>query len=394
MIAEGNRVVSMLTEVVTGGSSVNFLLMAYLLKYVMISTREEKEKLVLDLYNEGKSTREIAQIAHMSFRDIGFIIDKKEKEKEEREGQAKQTTLSTQAYNLFLQGKTPVQVAIELNIREPEATQYYKEYWKLSQLHSLNWVYEQVKDDIRYFVRLYISAKVARMSVQQVVRLLEIANNDLPGVEHRYERSKRDLDSIEADNRNSARIFQELTDKISNMLKRLDSIRLECEKELAQRDQLYQKRMKLEAAVRQFQNSNEVYIKIRKTVEEKVHSVLSDKKMLLRLALLSLTESMRKDPDKFNAFIFCDNKSSSSTTQTSGYSQYYDTVPCGQQQFPSQDYIIMLVDESEKLYNKLVKELVDESSSDYGCSISSPLPLLAPPYNEEKSSETNSSYSE
>ena len=37
----------------------------------MISTREEKEKLVLDLYNQGKSTREIAQIAHMSFRDIG-----------------------------------------------------------------------------------------------------------------------------------------------------------------------------------------------------------------------------------------------------------------------------------------------------------------------------------
>ena len=33
-------------------------------------------------------------------------------------------------------------------------------------------------------------------------------------------------------------------------------------------------------------------------------SILSDKKMLLKLALLSLTESMRKDPDKYNAFIF------------------------------------------------------------------------------------------
>ena len=43
----------------------------------MVLTREQKERLVLDLYNQGKSTREIAQIAHMSFRDIGFIIDKK-----------------------------------------------------------------------------------------------------------------------------------------------------------------------------------------------------------------------------------------------------------------------------------------------------------------------------
>ena len=53
---------------------------------------------------------------------------------------------------------------------------------------------------------------------------------------------------------------------------------------------------------------------------------------MLKLALLSLTESMRKDPDKFNAFIFCDNKSTSSITQTRGYSQYYDTVSDGQQQ--------------------------------------------------------------
>ena len=41
---------------------------------------------------------------------------------------------------------------------------------------------------------------------------------------------------------------------------------------------------------------------------------------------------MRKDPDKFNAFIFCDNKYSSSTTQTRGYSQHYDTAPYGQQE--------------------------------------------------------------
>ena len=93
-----------------------------------------------------------------------------------------------------------MQVAIALNIREPEATQYYKEYWNLVQLHSLNWVYEQVKDDIRYFVKLYISAKVARMGVEQVVKLLEIANNDLPTVEHKYERLKREVDDIEAEN--------------------------------------------------------------------------------------------------------------------------------------------------------------------------------------------------
>src|SRR5205823_9005503 len=120
-----------------------------------------------------------------------------EAEKEASKEQAERMSHSTQAYKLFSEGKSPVQVAIALNLQEPEVAKFYVEYWKLVQLHSLNWVYEQVKDDIRYFVKLYISAKVARMGVEQVIRLLEIANNDLPVVQYRYERSKRDLDSIE-----------------------------------------------------------------------------------------------------------------------------------------------------------------------------------------------------
>src|ERR1051326_2404188 len=142
----------------------------------MVLTREQKERHVLDLYNEGKSTREIAQIAHMSFRDIGFIIDKKEKEQESKEGQTRQGFLSTQAYKLFSEGKTPVQVAIALNIREPEVARFYVEYRNLMQHHNLSRIYQEIKDDIGYFVRLYRLAKVARMDVQNVIRLLEIAN--------------------------------------------------------------------------------------------------------------------------------------------------------------------------------------------------------------------------
>jgi hypothetical protein len=166
------------------------------------------------------------------------------------------------------------------------------------------------------------------------------------------------------------------------MLKRLDSIHLDCEKELAQRHQLYQKRIKQEDLVKHFENNNEVYIKIRKTVEEKVISILSDAKPLLRIALLSISESMRKEPDKYSSLIY-HNSTSSNTDYNS---QYYDTASYtyGQQpQNRSQDYTDMLKEEAEKLYNKLIKELVDESISDYGCSIS--LPLL-PPANEEQQS--------
>ena len=57
------------------------------------------------------------------------------------------------------------------------------------------------------------------MGVEQVVNLLKIANNDLPLVEHKCERLKREVDDLEADKENSARDFQELTDQISTMRK-------------------------------------------------------------------------------------------------------------------------------------------------------------------------------
>jgi hypothetical protein len=62
---------------------------------------------------------------------------------------------------------------------------------------------------------------------------------------------------------------------------------------------LQQEIMKQEAIVKHFENNNEEYhIKIRKTVEERVISIISNSKMLLKSAILSLTESMRKDPDR------------------------------------------------------------------------------------------------
>ena len=39
-------------------------------------TREEREEYVIGLYKDGKSVRQIAELAHMSFRDIGTITKK------------------------------------------------------------------------------------------------------------------------------------------------------------------------------------------------------------------------------------------------------------------------------------------------------------------------------
>jgi hypothetical protein len=136
-----------------------------------IMTRQERERLVLDLYyNQRKTYREISKEARISPRDIGVILNKVVKEKGEaskEQGQdnngneknqnqeQEHLSLSTQAYKLFSDRKTPLEVAIELNLRETEATKFYQEYWKLKQLHNLNTVYEETKGDITPFLKLY-----------------------------------------------------------------------------------------------------------------------------------------------------------------------------------------------------------------------------------------------
>jgi hypothetical protein len=216
---------------------------------------------------------------------------------------------------------------------------------------------------------LYTLAKVARIGVEQVVNLLKIANNDLPVVKHRYERSKRDLDSIEAEKHNSARILQEISDQILYLRKIYKEQSLELTK-------LQIQKVRLQGLVDNFQNNDEELLKIRNTVEEKVHSVLSDRRMLLKLALFSLPESIRKDPDKYSPLIY--NISSSSTTSvTADYNGQYHAASYGQQQYTSQDYIDVLLDEADNLFNKLSKEIADENITAYTFSISSS-PLLAP----------------
>ena len=49
----------------------------------MVLIRQERERLVIELYNQGKTIREIAKEIRMSFRDIGIILKKTLEEKTE-----------------------------------------------------------------------------------------------------------------------------------------------------------------------------------------------------------------------------------------------------------------------------------------------------------------------
>jgi transposase len=345
-----------------------------------ILTRQERERLVLDLYyNQGKTYREIAKEARISPRDIGVILNKaiEDKTKESKEEGIKQQdenvkqnkqqeeqqclSLSAQAYKLFSDRKTALEVAIALNLRESEATKYYREYWKLKQLHNLNMVYEELKGDIDPFLRLYKLSKGKGMGLKQVVNLLAIANNDLPALERRFKRLENDMSMLQFQKRIDERSLYQLNNQIASTTKFLTSFRISCIRERREIEHLHNEKTRLEAIVTEFRSNNEEYLtKIKHAAYEEVKSVLSDGKLLLQCALVSVIESLRSNPELYNFVLY--NTSLVVTASTTYGSNALSLMSSGgqhQQQSFNNTYTALILEEAEKLYNNLITQFTN-----------------------------------
>ena len=170
---------------------------------------------------------------------------------------------SNKAYRLFSKGKTPIQVAITLNLGEAETIKFYQEYWNLKQMHELRMVYDEIGADILYFLKLYRLSKDAHLNPRQVINLLQIATNDLQSVEQRYKKLQRNLNDLESKTLDAGITLEDLKSQIQNANQMLYSCRLSCQKEVRKMFQLHRQNIRLNALLRQFKNSDENYLKIR-----------------------------------------------------------------------------------------------------------------------------------
>jgi hypothetical protein len=102
-----------------------------------VLNRQDKEQLVIELHSQGKNIREIAAKAHLSFGDIGAIIrkiDGQDSNDDEIAGNkdVKNKSRETKELWLFSNRKTPIEVAIELDLTASEVHDIQEEYWVLN----------------------------------------------------------------------------------------------------------------------------------------------------------------------------------------------------------------------------------------------------------------------
>jgi transposase len=81
--------------------------------------RHQKKALVIELYKQGKTIRQIAEIVHMAFKDIADIINEYTGEDKQV---GKEKSKDARAFELFLQGKQSVEVASLSNMPSPFST--------------------------------------------------------------------------------------------------------------------------------------------------------------------------------------------------------------------------------------------------------------------------------
>ncbi len=122
----------------------------------MLISRKEKEKLVIELASEGKTTREIAKAVHISLKYIGKILRKvtgddespaeKESEEEKKQKWLKSLSHCAQAFVMFRDKKSLMDAAIEIDQEANIILNYYGDYLRLTRMDGLVSIYKDLKD--------------------------------------------------------------------------------------------------------------------------------------------------------------------------------------------------------------------------------------------------------
>ena len=129
---------------------------------------EEKNNLVIQLHQEGKTQREIAKTVHILYRYCKII--------RKIDGIPEEKSIETQALDLFQQSKKPIEVAIELNLNAQKISKLYKDYLKLEGFHKLVSLYDEINDNLSLFLKLYYAIIQNGIKPNEIVNLVKNSN--------------------------------------------------------------------------------------------------------------------------------------------------------------------------------------------------------------------------
>jgi hypothetical protein len=171
---------------------------------------QDKENLICEMYAQGKTFRDIQRTVRKSPRDIKAILDKHNNPGQSSVVVAAAMSKSSQAYTMFEQGKRPIDVAIALNLRDPEVNKLHQEYLNLTGWWETVQVYQELGRDIWILSELNRKRKAENIGMQQISKVI----NGITTLEQQIMNLDAEQARLQAQIRQAGLTFQQFTDLI------------------------------------------------------------------------------------------------------------------------------------------------------------------------------------
>jgi hypothetical protein len=251
---------------------------------------------IIDLYfNQHKTIREVCKILGKSSRYAVPIIKEHRLRLADNPEQEKDLT-EVRAYRLFVEGKSPMEVATKLNLSGSTVQQYYIQYWKLENMYELNEIYNEIKDNMGHFVELVRLAKKEHLTPEEVIGLINLSN-DIQDLERQHKQLNVGIVELESKlyaNKDELKRLKYQITEATNLIE-IKSENIERKSQIL--TELISQKQKLEQYMENIKSSQD-YKEIEQTAANKVTELLSDNKQLLDYAFISVVTVLRSNSDR------------------------------------------------------------------------------------------------
>ena len=259
---------------------------------------KEKEKYVLKLREEGKTYRDIAHELLISPREISKILKKANGEMEEKEKKKIVLSNTAKALQLYKKGKSPIEVAIKLDLSPQEARSLYLDYLSLNNHHHFTETFKQFDNDsLQDIINLYHLMKQEGIGKKEIVETSKMIN-DLPKIKEEYHDISDQLSDLQkqrdfylSDNKLLINKNFEMNNESNSLLSKLES----ANKILQLTDNELNKKREI---IDSINNSSEDSVTLKNIIEEYVNDFLNEKKEFFKLTIMTILKIMKEDPEK------------------------------------------------------------------------------------------------
>jgi hypothetical protein len=184
-----------------------------------------------------------------------------------------------------------------MNSNPAEVAEIYKQFWKLNGLHKLLYLYEILKIDISLLAKVHDVMKEYNLSKEDIINIVDYAG-DYDYLIEEVEEQKRQLNHVLEELNRTKNVLVSARKEQLSLSNQIDNYNNICLQKSSYIEDLHDEILSLEEQILKLKNGDEHFVKFENTAREKLQTITKDCTWILRIAIVTVIESIRRDPKK------------------------------------------------------------------------------------------------